>query len=149
MRLNELIACERFYGGVAPCIGEPHLRPVCITGYPAQTIPQMLGVLLRHPGLPTVSARFITLDPVDVQDQLKLERLFWVREAQGSIIDMVLRAMKVARRKTLNPTLRRRTAGGRSRRGDGEGGCGHAFRLVHHHGGGQGYRLGTRHRPRT
>ncbi|HEX4209356.1 MAG TPA: hypothetical protein VHY56_03110, partial [Candidatus Binataceae bacterium] len=110
VRLNELIACERFYGGVAPCVGELHLRPVCITGYPAQTMPQMLGVLLRHSGLLTVSARFITLDPVDVQDQLKLERLFWVREAQGSIIDMVLRAMKIARRKTLNADAEQQVA---------------------------------------
>jgi len=110
VRLNELIACERFYGGVAPCVGELHLRPVCITGYPAQTMPQMLGVLLRHPGLLTVSARFITLDPIDIQDQLKLERLFWVREAQGSTIDMVLRALKVARRKTLNADAERQVA---------------------------------------
>jgi hypothetical protein len=85
VRLNEIIASERFYGGVAPWVGELHLRPVCITGYPAATMPQMLGVLLRHPGLLTVSARFITLDPVDIQDQLKLEKIFWVREAQGSI----------------------------------------------------------------
>jgi type IV secretory pathway VirB4 component len=110
VRLNELIACERFYGGMAPCIGELHLRPVCITGYPARTMPQTLGVLLRHPGLLTVSTRFITLDPVDVQDQLKLERLFWVREAQGSILDMVLRAMKVARRTTLHADAEQQVA---------------------------------------
>jgi type IV secretion system protein TrbE len=110
VRLNEVIASERWYGGVAPWVGELHLRPVCVTGYPTETIPQMLAVLLRNPGLLTVSARFITLDPVDVQDQLKLERIFWVREAQGSILDMALRAMKIERRKTLNQDAERQVA---------------------------------------
>jgi type IV secretion system protein TrbE len=110
VRLNEVIASERWYGGVAPWIGELHLRPICITAYPTATVPQMLACLLRHPGLLTVSARFITLDPVDAQDQLKLERLFWTREAQGSILDMVLRAMKVERRKTLNQDAERQVA---------------------------------------
>jgi type IV secretion system protein TrbE len=110
VRLNEVIACERFYGGVAPWAGELHLRPVCITGYPAETAPQMLAVLLRQPGLLTVSARFITLDPVDAQDQLELERIFWVREAQGSIMDMALRAMKIERRKTLHADAEQQVA---------------------------------------
>jgi len=110
VRLNEVIASERWYGGVAPWMGELHLRPVCITAYPGATMPQMLAGLLRNPGLLTVSARFICLDPVDTQDALKLERIFWVREAQGSIFDMVLRALHVERRKSLHQDAEQQVA---------------------------------------
>src|SRR5208283_5271125 len=91
-RLNEIIANERFYGGVAPWIGELHLRPVCITAYPAETLPQMLAVLLRHPGMMTLSARFICQDPHDAHEQLQLERTFWVRAQLGSFLDIIARA---------------------------------------------------------
>jgi type IV secretory pathway VirB4 component/type IV secretory pathway TrbD component len=110
VRLNEVIASERWYGGVAPWVGELHLRPVSITAYPGATIPQMLAGLLRNPGLLTVSARFICLDPVDTQDALKLERIFWVREAQGSMFDMVLRALHVERRKSLHQDAEQQVA---------------------------------------
>jgi type IV secretion system protein TrbE len=89
VRLNEVIASERWYGGVAPAVGELHLRPVCITGYPPATSPQWLALLLRNPGLLTLSARFITLDPVDAQDALRLERLHWVRESKGTFLDIL------------------------------------------------------------
>jgi type IV secretory pathway VirB4 component len=89
VRLNEVIASERWYGGVAPAVGELHLRPVCVTGYPGATAPQWLALLLRNPGLLTLSARFITLDPVDAQDALRLERLHWVRETKGTFLDIL------------------------------------------------------------
>jgi hypothetical protein len=73
-------------------------------------MPQMLAGLLRNPGLLTVSARFICLDPVDTQDALKLERIFWVREAQGSMFDMVLRALHVERRKSLHQDAEQQVA---------------------------------------
>ena len=110
VRLNEVIASERWYGGVAPWMGELHLRPVCITAYPVATMPPMLAGLLRNPGLLTVSARFICLDPVDTQDALKLERIFWVREAQGSMFDMVLHALHVERRKSLHQDAEQQVA---------------------------------------
>jgi len=102
VRLNEIIASERWYGGVAPWIGELHLRPVCITAYPAETVPQMLAVLLRHPGQMTLSARFICQDPHDAHEQLQLERTFWVRAQLGSFIDIIARALNIPRRKSVN-----------------------------------------------
>jgi type IV secretion system protein TrbE len=85
VRLNEVIGCERFYGGVQPYINGFHLRPVCITAYPTYTVPQILAVLLRHPGRMTVSARFICNDTYDAQQQLRLERQHWNRDIIGSV----------------------------------------------------------------
>lgn len=85
VRLNEVVGCERFIGGMAPFINGYHLRPLCITGYPAQTVPQILAMLLRHTGRMTVSARFICLDPYDAREQLELERKHWHREILGSV----------------------------------------------------------------
>jgi len=102
VRLNEIIASERWYGGVEPWIGELHMRPVCITAYPAETAPQMLAVLLRHPGQMTLSARFICQDPHDAHEQLQLERTFWVRAQLGSFIDIIARALNIPRRKSVN-----------------------------------------------
>lgn len=85
VRLNEVIGCEHFIGGMAPYINDYHLRPLCITGYPAQTVPQILAVLLRHKGRMTVSARFICLDPYDARQQLELEKKHWNREILGTV----------------------------------------------------------------
>jgi type IV secretion system protein VirB4 len=101
-RLNEIVSSERWYGGVAPWVGELHMRPVCITAYPAETIPQMLAVLLRHPGQMTLCARFICQDPHETHEQLQLERTFWVRSQLGTLTDIVARVLNIPRRKTLN-----------------------------------------------
>jgi len=85
VRLNEVIGCERFIGGTAPFINGFHLRPVCITAYPSHTVPQILAVLLRHPGRMTISARFICLDGYDAQEQLRLEKRHWNREILGTV----------------------------------------------------------------
>jgi type IV secretion system protein VirB4 len=89
VRLNEVVGCERFIGGMAPFINGYHLRPLCITGYPAQTVPQVLAMLLRHRGRMTVSARFICLDPYDAREQLELERKHWNREILGTVWNTV------------------------------------------------------------
>jgi type IV secretion system protein VirB4 len=89
VRLNEIIGCERFIGGLAPSINGFHLRPLCITAHPATTVPQILAVLLRHPGRMTISARFICLDPFDAQEQLRIEKRHWNREILGSIWNLV------------------------------------------------------------
>jgi type IV secretion system protein VirB4 len=102
VRLNEVVSSERWYGGVAPWIGDLHMRPVCVTAYPAETIPQMLGALLRHPGQMTLCARFICQDPHDTQEQLQLERTFWVRAQLGSLTDIIAKVLNIPRRKTLN-----------------------------------------------
>jgi type IV secretory pathway VirB4 component len=105
VRLNEVVSSERWYGGVAPWVGDLHMRPVCVTAYPAETIPQMLAVLLRHPGQMTLCARFICQDPHDTQEQLQLERTFWVRAQLGSLMDIIAKVLNIPRRKTLNQDI--------------------------------------------
>ena len=110
VRLNEIISGERWYGGVAPWVGELHLRPVCITAYPAETVLQMLAVLLRHPGRMTLSVRFICQDAHDTQEQLQLERTFWVRAQLGSLTDILARALNIPRRRTINQDAEKQIA---------------------------------------
>jgi type IV secretion system protein VirB4 len=89
VRLNEVIGCEHFIGGQQPYINGYHLRPLCITGYPSHTVPQILAVLLRHRCRMTVSARFICLDPYDARQQLELEKKHWNREILGTVWNTV------------------------------------------------------------
>ncbi len=89
VRLNDVVGCERFIGGWAPYINGFHLRPVCITAYPALTVPQILAVLLRQPGRMTVSARFICRDPYDALQDLQQEKHHWNREILGSVWKVV------------------------------------------------------------
>ena len=102
MRLNEVLANERWYGGTHPWIGELHQRPVCITAFPNETFPQMLAVLVRHPGQMTLSARFICQDAYHTAEQLGLERNFWARAQLGTLIDIIAKACRIDRAKTLN-----------------------------------------------
>ncbi len=104
-RLNEIVSSERWYGGVAPWVGDLHMRPVCITSYPVETVPQMLAALLRHPGQMTLSIRFICQDPHDTQEQLGLERTFWVRAQLGSLMDIIAKVLNMPRRKTHNQDI--------------------------------------------
>lgn len=89
VRLNEIIGCEHFIGGQQPYVNGYYLRPLCITGYPAHTVPQILAILLRHRGRMTVSARFICLDPYDARQQLELEKKHWNREILGTVWNTV------------------------------------------------------------
>jgi type IV secretion system protein TrbE len=102
LRLNEVLANERWYGGTHPWIGELHQRPVCITGFPDETFAQMLAVLLRHPGQLTLCARWIAQDAYHTAEQLGLERTFWSRAQLGTVWDMIARACNLPRRPSLN-----------------------------------------------
>ena len=79
IRLNDVIACERWHGGTRPYVNGFHLRPVSILAYPSKTVPQMLAVLLRKPGHMTVCVRYICRDPYDTQKDLEKEKVHWKR----------------------------------------------------------------------
>jgi type IV secretion system protein TrbE len=85
VRLNDIIGCERFVGGLKPYVNGFHLRPVCITAYPAMTVPQILAVLLRQPGRMTICARFICRDAYDAKRDLEDEKKHWNREILGTV----------------------------------------------------------------
>ena len=98
VHLNEVLADQTFYGGLEPAVGELYLRPVSIDAYPSETIPQMLGLILSHPGRLMLSVRFICMDSYTAQRQLRLARGHWARSMLGPL-DMVLEAMNVPRRR--------------------------------------------------
>ena len=100
--LNQIIAQHDLIGGNEPAIGELYLRPLSITTYPSETVPQMLAVLLRQPGQLMLSVRYICLDPIDAQEQLQLERAHWVRESQGGLLDIIAKILNMPRRATHN-----------------------------------------------
>ena len=97
VHLNEALADQPFYGGLEPAVGELHLRPISIDAYPSETTPQMLSLILAHPGRLMLSVRFIALDGYTAQRQLRLSRGHWARMRLG-LLDMVLEAMNVPRR---------------------------------------------------
>ena len=43
--LNELLACEDFYGGMEPRIGRKHIRIIAIDGFPRMSSPGILREL--------------------------------------------------------------------------------------------------------
>lgn len=98
VHLNEILTDQTFYGGLEPAVGELHLRPVSIDAYPSETIPQMLGLILSHPGRLMLSVRFVCMDSYTAQRQLQLARGHWARSMLG-LLDMVLEAMNVPRRR--------------------------------------------------
>ncbi len=83
VRLNEIIASERWYGGVAPWIGELHLRPVCITAYPAATHAANAGCAVAQSRAADGLGALHLPGPGRYAEQLKLERIFWVRGASS------------------------------------------------------------------
>ena len=89
VRLNEVVGCERFIGGLKPYVNGYHLRPLCITAYPAMTVPQILAVLLRQPGRMTICARFICRDAYDAKRDLEDEKKHWNREIVGTVWKVV------------------------------------------------------------
>jgi type IV secretion system protein TrbE len=89
VRLNKVLACEWQVNGFYPEINGWHLRPIVITQYPSQTLPQMLSILLQHPGYLTLSIRYRCLSPYDAQKKLEKEKPFWSQTAIGNFIAII------------------------------------------------------------
>ena len=89
VRLNKVIASEWQVNGEYPMMGDWHLRPIVITAYPSQTLPQTLSILLQHPGYLTLSVRFRCLSPYDAQKKLEKEKPFWSQTAIGDFIEII------------------------------------------------------------
>ncbi len=89
VRLNKVIACEWQVNGLYPEINGWHLRPIVITAYPSETLPQTLSILLQHPGYLTLSIRYRCLSPYDAQKKLEKEKPFWSQTAIGDFIEII------------------------------------------------------------
>jgi type IV secretion system protein VirB4 len=92
MHLDALLADELLVGGLAPQLGDEHLRCLTITGFPASTVPGMLDELNRLGFGYRWTTRAITMDKVSAQKMLTRIRRLWFakRKSLAAIIKEVL-----------------------------------------------------------
>jgi type IV secretion system protein TrbE len=94
MYLDAVLGAQDFFGGLRPRIGRRHIRPIAITGFPAESYPGILDFLNRLPLCYRWSTRFILLDTPAAQQQINRYRARWwqkrkslrnlIREQTGS-----------------------------------------------------------------
>jgi type IV secretion system protein VirB4 len=81
--LNELLACEDFYGGIEPRIGRKHLRVVAIDGFPKMSSPGILRELDNLPIEYRWNTRAILIDPEEARGILDMHRKKWRSKIRG------------------------------------------------------------------
>lgn len=101
--LNEILACEDFYGGMEPRIGRKHVRVVAIDGYPRMSSPSILRELDQLPIEYRWNTRAILIDPQEARSLLDKLRKKWrskirgwkdqILKTQGGAIDVHAQAM--------------------------------------------------------
>jgi type IV secretory pathway VirB4 component len=96
VHLDEALADQNFFGGLYPRVGQLHIRPVAINGYPAETIPQLLWFILHERGRMRFTLRWIPLDAITSQRHGNQVRGQWARRRQG-LLQIILAAMNVPR----------------------------------------------------
>jgi len=77
MYLDAVLGAQDFFGGLRPRIGRRHIRPIAITGFPAESYPGILDFLNRLPLCYRWSTRFILLDAPAAQQQINRYRARW------------------------------------------------------------------------
>jgi len=91
--LDHLIGSEDLVGGFEPRVGSLHIRPIAITGYPAESFPGILDFLNHLPIPYRWSNRFISLDPATAEARLRVLRRNWWQRRQG-LSGMVKEALR-------------------------------------------------------
>ncbi len=77
MYLDAVFGAQDFFGGLRPRIGCRHIRPIAITGFPAESYPGILDFLNRLPLCYRWSTRFILLDTPAAQQRINRYRARW------------------------------------------------------------------------
>jgi type IV secretion/conjugal transfer VirB4 family ATPase len=83
MYLDAVLGAKDFYGGLAPRIGDKHVRCIAFTGFPGQSYPGILDGLNRLPMTYRWSNRFIFLDDGEAQKQLDKYRKKWFQKRKS------------------------------------------------------------------
>ncbi len=96
IHLDEALADQNFFGGLYPRVGQLHIRPVAINGYPAETVPQLLWFMLHERGRMRFTLRWIPLDAITSQRHGNQVRGQWARRRQGPL-QIILAAMNAPR----------------------------------------------------
>lgn len=97
--LNKVLACEWQVNGLFPIIKDWHIRPIVVTQYPSETKPQLLSLLLQHPGYLTLSIRYRCLGSYDAQKVLEKEKPFWNQTVVGDFFQ-ILKSMFGAKKES-------------------------------------------------
>ncbi|HBC72046.1 MAG TPA: conjugal transfer protein TrbE, partial [Coxiellaceae bacterium] len=71
MYLDAFLTDTSLLGGIAPQLGDYHLRTVTILSFPASTTPALLDQLNQLPICYRFVTRFIPLDKQEAETQLK------------------------------------------------------------------------------
>jgi type IV secretion system protein VirB4 len=81
--LNDLLACEDFFGGIEPRIGPKHIGVIAIDGFPKLSSPGILRELDAMPIEYRWSTRAILIDPVEARGMLDSHRKRWRSKVRG------------------------------------------------------------------
>ena len=81
--LNEILACQDFYGGMEPRIGRKHIRVIAIDGFPRMSSPGILRELDQLPIEYRWNTRAILLDPEEAAAMLDKHRKKWRSKIRG------------------------------------------------------------------
>jgi type IV secretion system protein TrbE len=81
--LNELLACEDFYGGIEPQIGRKHIRAIAIDGFPKLSSPGILRELDSLPIEYRWNTRAILIDAEEARGLLDMHRKKWRSRIRG------------------------------------------------------------------
>ena len=83
MYLDAFLADTPLLGGIAPQLGDHHLRTVTIMSFPASTMPALLDHLNQLPVCYRWVTRFIPLDKNEAEAQLKRYKKRWFAKRKG------------------------------------------------------------------
>ena len=83
MYLDAFLADTPLIGGIAPRLGDYHLRVVSILSFPSATLPALLDQLNQLPLCYRWMTRFIPLDKVEAESQLKAYKRRWFAKRKG------------------------------------------------------------------
>lgn len=83
MYLDAFLADTPLLGGLAPMLGDFHLRTVTILEFPSSTLPALLDQLNQLPICYRWTTRFIPLDKPDAEAELKRYKRRWFAKRKG------------------------------------------------------------------
>lgn len=83
MYLDAFLADTPLLGGIAPQLGDCHLRTVTVLGFPSSTMPALLDQLNQLPICYRWVTRFIPLDKPEAEAQLKSYKRQWFAKRKG------------------------------------------------------------------
>ena len=88
MYLDALLADRPLLGGIAPQLGDKHLRTLSIMGFPGSSVPALLDQLNQLPLTYRWVTRYIPLDKSAAEKELKRYRQRWFAKRKG-VMNMI------------------------------------------------------------